>query len=632
MRYVFFLCLLSKAAFAQIADSVAYVSYLPEVKIMGVPLEKYAAGSKVEKLLLSGESSLLDHSFGNAASVYFKTYGNSQLSTIAFRGTSASHTAVLWNGVAITNPTLGQTDFSLLPVFLLDEVSLQYGTSSSWYGSGALGGSVLINSSSPVFIPHTEVSVIDEVGSFGNYFTGAKIRIAGKRVEARSKFMYRTLENNFPYTSPAIGYRKIQNDAAVKQYGFDQQFHYSLSDTKVISLDVLYTWNLRSIQPSIGTSSSDETLKDINTRINLSYTGSHRAGEVYTSLAYIDNDELYGGVDHTIARQLSALVNVDKNISPQLNVRYGISWSLFLAEVDNYNGSLSEQRVDAFTSLGYSITPRWRTTLNLRESRYAGNHAPLAPSLGTDYKLYDHAASNITVRAQISRGYRVPTLNDRYWNPGGNSNLKPEDAWHIEAGMSWKHETEKNALYIDVTGFHTSVDQWILWLPTDAGYWSPNNLQKVNAYGAESSIRYRHKTRHILTQAGVTYSYTRSKNLEGLTPSDHTSAGKQLPYVPFHLASAFYNMEWKGWLFDIRSNFTGLRYTTLDNESYQSLESYLLADVSLSKTFRWQHGHVGIRGRLNNVFDRYYENLQNRAMPGRNYLLSLIFQVEHKPK
>ncbi|MBO7314452.1 MAG: Plug domain-containing protein, partial [Alistipes sp.] len=43
------------------------------------------------------------------SSVFVKSYGRATLSTVAFRGTSPSHTQVLWNGLRINSPMLGMT-------------------------------------------------------------------------------------------------------------------------------------------------------------------------------------------------------------------------------------------------------------------------------------------------------------------------------------------------------------------------------------------------------------------------------------------------------------------------------------------------------------------------------------------
>lgn len=62
--------------------------------------------------------------------VFVKSYGRATLSTVAFRGTSPSHTQVTWNGMKINNPMMGMTDFSTIPSYFIDRTTLLHGTSS----------------------------------------------------------------------------------------------------------------------------------------------------------------------------------------------------------------------------------------------------------------------------------------------------------------------------------------------------------------------------------------------------------------------------------------------------------------------------------------------------------------------
>ena len=64
------------------------------------------------------------------SAIFVKSYGRATLSTVAFRGTSPSHTQVTWNGMRINNPMLGMTDFSMIPSYFIDDASLLHGTSS----------------------------------------------------------------------------------------------------------------------------------------------------------------------------------------------------------------------------------------------------------------------------------------------------------------------------------------------------------------------------------------------------------------------------------------------------------------------------------------------------------------------
>ena len=78
--------------------------------------------------------------------IYIRNYGSGGLATASFRGSNAYHTPVIWNGINIQNPMNGQIDFSAIPVFLSDEISLQYGGNGGVWGSGAMAGLLFINS------------------------------------------------------------------------------------------------------------------------------------------------------------------------------------------------------------------------------------------------------------------------------------------------------------------------------------------------------------------------------------------------------------------------------------------------------------------------------------------------------
>ncbi|MBX2967243.1 MAG: TonB-dependent receptor [Cyclobacteriaceae bacterium] len=610
-------------SWAQVADSVP-ATYLQEVKIYGIPPAKYAAGARVEKLQIAGSDILLTDALNGNSSIYFKTYGNHQLSTIAFRGTSASHTAVLWNGVNINSPSLGQTDFSLLPVFLLDDISVQFGTSSSLYGTDALGGSVLLNTASPLFERGMKFQVRQDIGSFGNLFSGLKLEFSNNRWHTRTKLMLRSVENNFPFTSPAVGYEKVQQHAAVQQYGVDQQFHYQFSAHSYLSLNVLYTYNFREIQPVVTNDVSDETLEDRNTRINLSYHGASVLGNIYVSTSFMDNFQQYSISSPNRTQQLNALVNIDKQLHTRTDIRYGASATVFLADMENYEAGLTDTRYDIFGSLTHGFTSTWKASLNLRQSFYENYKAPIAPSVGTEYNWLTKGRHVSVLKFQASRGFRVPTLNDRYWRPGGNPGLKPEDAWHVEGGMTWQYRQENHIVSSSITSYHTRAHDWILWQPANQGYWAPNNLQRVHVYGVELQLNSTIKQQKFSLETNVQYSYTRSKNKEGLTPNDLTTVNSQLLYVPYHQASLHSTANVNAWSAGLVVSYTGLRYTTLDNQAYLSLPAYAIANLMLDREFLWNTWKITGRAGVNNIFNTYYENYMNLAMPGRNYSLSII--------
>lgn len=610
------------SAFGQASSySSADTTYLREVRIYGLPVTSHAVGARVTQLDAGGLGTLSDK-LGSATPLYLKSYGNNQLSTITIRGTSASQTAVLWNGININSPTLGQTDLSLIPMFLFDELSVRYGGSSAMYGSDAIGGSILLGQRAPEFQKRTSAEVSQQVGSFGRTDSGIKLKVGGTRWQFVSKSMFTFLENDFSYHSPAVGYEKKQHNASVRNYGIDQQIQYRISDTQYIAMEAMYTNNHRHVQPPVTNNQSSEVLDDANTRVSINYHNASRIGILTATAAYVFNDEDYYGsvVSTNRSGQFYVQTGFDQNYGTRWNVRYGISYGQYTATSGNFDERLSEYRVDGFVSARYLIAKRWIVNANLRQAVYQDKHAPFAPSLGSEFMIVESVAHRLSVKGQGSRAYRIPTLNDRYWNPGGNRDLHPEDAWQLEGGLTWNYSAADWKIDADVSAYRGWVDQMILWRPVGS-YWAPVNLQQVSLSGWESSVKISRAIGQWMAKASAQYSYTKSINEASLDGNDQIAVGKQLPYVPLHNARLNLSAQVLQWNFFVYGDYTGKRYTTMDNAGTYALDPFFLMNVGASRTLQWKQTRWTLAAQVNNVFDLYYETLINHAMPGRNFLV-----------
>ena len=114
-------------------NSVAFQLRLDTVTIMGKrPFRDIGTTKTVLDTLILRESitnSLADI-LSQSTSIFIKSYGRGTMATASFRGSSPSHTQVLWNGININSPMLGQVDFSMIPSFFVDDMTLWHGASS----------------------------------------------------------------------------------------------------------------------------------------------------------------------------------------------------------------------------------------------------------------------------------------------------------------------------------------------------------------------------------------------------------------------------------------------------------------------------------------------------------------------
>ncbi len=593
-------------------------TYLREVQVYGMPVTSHAVGARVDKLE-AGSLGTLSDKLSADVPLYLKSYGNNQLSTISIRGTTASQTAVLWNGININSPTLGQSDLALIPLFLFDELSVRYGASSASYGSDAIGGSILLGQRPPSFSRKTVISLDQQVASFGRIDTGVKAAWGGNRWQFSTKALQTYLKNDFPYTSPAVGHPKTQNNASVRNYGLDQQIQYQINSRQYIAVEGMYTDNHRHIQPPVTNDDSHDVLNDRNTRASVKYHNVMTTGVLTATAAYVYNDEDYvnGTTETNRSDQFVVQGNFDQDYGSRLNVRYGISYARYHATSTNFDDNLVEYRFDGFVSSRYLLSRRWLLNLDLRQALYDGRYAPFSPALGTEWIIIDNAANRLSLRGQVARAYRVPTLNDRYWIPGGNPELKPEDAWQVETGLNWKRTVDRLNLEADLTAYRAWVNDMILWRPT-GNFWSPVNLQAADLYGIEASTKANLRFEDWSLHGSVQYAFTKSLNRTALGAGSTSVVDKQLPYVPLHSVRVGLSGSYQKWTLFVNGDYTSKRFTSLDNTSTFVLDPFFLMDAGVSRTARISNFDLELSVLVRNIFDVYYETLLNHAMPGTN--------------
>ena len=227
------------------------------------------------------------------------------------------------------------------------------------------------------------------------------------------------------------------------------------------------------------------------------------------------------------------------------------------------------------------------------------------------------------LKASVSRNYRFPTLNDLYFLPGGNPDLKNEQGFTYDAGVSF--DVGKQGVYKfggGVNWFDSYIDDWIIWLPTTKGFFSPRNVKKVHAYGVEVKANLAvQPAKDWLIDLNGTYSWTPSINEgEKMSPADQ-SVGKQLPYVPEHSASLTGRLSWRSWAFLYKWAFYSERFTMSSNDYTLTghLPQYFMSNVSLEKKLFFKPVDVQLKFAVNNLFNEDYLSVLSRPMPGINF-------------
>lgn len=569
----------------------------------------------------------------DASPVFVKSYGQGSLATTSFRGGGASHTAVLWNGFNLGNSMNGQLDFSLVPAGLAEEVTLQYGGAAALWGSGAVGGAVLLNSR-PVFGKGLTVDAGASLGSFGENrqqlgggFSNDRwsVGLRGYRVGAK---------NDFPFHRQRNGEeeQRRQTNAAMELGGLMAEVGNRINERQRVDVNVWWSDAERQVPPTLVQDESTDHQHDRALRTTAQW---QRLGDKVTSQvrAAWFNEELwwYGeGADSAAYSRLNTVV-AEGELRFRKGKRHlfglGLHGMLADAATDGYRTGRRQDRAALFASYRYRATDsRFTSTVSLRQEVTDGGPVPFTWSLGAEYRLRPWLAG----KANASRLFRLPTLNDLYWTPGGDPGLLPESGYGGELGLATKRDLAPGwHLEAELTGYQRTMDNWIIWLPA-GNYWSPRNLMRVWSRGVEFRGELGKQVDQVKVTLGVLTNYVVSTNERAKTAGD-ASVGKQLIYVPMYSGGGKLGLTWRNLTLGADVHYTGYRYTSTDNRQF--LVPYTLVNASASWRF-----HAGRKCLLSltadgfNLLDEQYQAMLNRPMPLRHFQVGIRMHFNQPPR
>jgi len=216
-------------------------------------------------------------------------------------------------------------------------------------------------------------------------------------------------------------------------------------------------------------------------------------------------------------------------------------------------------------------------------------------------------------------------LNDRYWGEVGSTSLLPEVSYAAEAGWQWRIGKVK----LDNNWFAQTIDQWIQWSPQQNGDYVPRNIKEVQTKGFDVKIFASAKISNLVVTPSVSYQFVESITTEA-PPDEQYTIGKQLIYTPRSTATGSIQLKWSSYFLFLNSVYASKRYTDFSNSETYALPAYVLVNVSAGKAWNIGRHRVDVNFSVYNIFNEDYQQYSARAMPGRNYNLKIIYQLNKK--
>jgi len=145
-------------------------------------------------------------------------------------------------------------------------------------------------------------------------------------------------------------------------------------------------------------------------------------------------------------------------------------------------------------------------------------------------------------------------LNDLYYQPGGNPDLKPERSFDQEVGMHFSTGKRGLSFSQDVMAYMSQVQNWIMWQYKLKGF-SPANIEKVDVKGIETNATLSYTSGKQAYKISSGYALTHSRDMGKTISESDASFGKQLPYIPVHSANAMLYLMRNNWSLTYIWNF-----------------------------------------------------------------------------
>lgn len=607
---------------------------LDEVVITHTRLQNYAMGHFIQNVdtvtsryaVVTNAAELL-RKFGYG---HIRSYGVGGVTTPSFRGTGASHTAVLWNGINIISPLNGQSDLSLLPMTFIDDVQLQSGGSASLYGSGAIGGTIQFNNKA-VFRQGFNVSLTENIGSFKTFFHGLSATWSEKKWISSTKIFQSSAENNFPFVNNnfAPPQEQTRQHNAFEQHGILQQNYFQINTKQLLSLRFWYQDNHVEIpEPTTVVRAGTATQRDKFFRSMIGWNHDYKKGHLFVQSAHVYHILDYKNplIDYASTNTFGTFINTFENsvdVSNELEWTSGANYTHETAIGKEFGGSPQRDRVAFYTAFKHQ-PGRWTNVLSARQEIVNGKLTPFSASLGLDYRLH----KVLSLFGNISRNYRVPTFNDLYFKDAfstGNPDLKMETSWSEEIGA----RVLFRQLSTQVAFFSNQVDNMIYW-GQSGGIWSPGNVRKAWTRGVESNGTFTKTFGKVSGEITARYSYTLATTEGVYDPNKVNEIGNQLVFTPKHESGVTLRFGWNSWHLSFTNNYTGRQYTDDNNNPFLALDAYNIANVWLSKDVRLNRLSILVMTEMNNLANSQVSTRPGYPLPGRNFKAGLTIRF-NKP-
>ncbi|MDG2344361.1 MAG: TonB-dependent receptor [Flavobacteriales bacterium] len=573
-------------------------------------------------------NSTIDELLSSKSAVFIKSYGPGYLSSISLRGGNAQQTSVVWNGFVINSPLNGICDLSTIPNSFVDEIDLLSGNSASLWGNGGISGAIHL-SNNYKFNDSLKIRIGSSIGSFSNVKNYFNIKKGFKNWHTSFRFFHNKNQNDFSILNPTTNETKKQTNSSIYQLSLMNENYFHLGSKSFLKIIGIYQRFKRKIPPTLNEQFSFAQQDDNIVRIfsdlkiirnknsvNIKSTFFNTVNNYYNTTSSIDS--------HNPSTSFLNEIDFKNNSLRNHQFSASIMNTYCFSNGNNYANKISQNRWAATLMYNWrSKNEKWTQSFNTRQVLNNNEFTPLTFSYGFNWKAF----KQISIYGNIGKIYRLPTINDLYWNPGGNINLQPENGYSNDVGLIASLNIKNIEIVFEPTLFNRKINNWIIWYP-NGSFWSPQNILSVWSRGIETATSVGFSIKNNLRfNMNFNSTYVLSTNEQAYYPNDQ-SIGKQLIYTPYYVFNLDFSLVYKNIAFRYSHSYNGYRFTSSDNLNL--LEAFNVANLQLAYDTKINKYPINIFYKMNNVFNENYQVVLNRPMPLINHEIGFNININKK--
>jgi vitamin B12 transporter len=550
-----------------------------------------------EEIEQAGQSTIEQLLARQSGIQYTANGGPGTNSGVFIRGASPKQSIVLIDGQRFGSATSGDAALSRIPLSQIERIEILRGPASSLYGADAIGGVIQIFTKRGDGAARLNAST-----GYGSYRTsdsslgvsgGSELVSYSLQAGQYDTDGFSAIHNkkNSSFNRDRDGYRNnsLTGSLSVRpSAGHELGLNFLTSEGN----------NRYDSSPKIKDYKNDQNVTSYSiytrNRLNQAWTSTLRLGRSTDDSTNFAN-----------AVQSSVFRTDQDQVSWQNDIKLPVGTALLAAEylkqsVSGTTDYTSSERTIRSLLTGWSGSiDSHRVQINLRrdDNSQFGGKTTGAATYGYQFTP--------AWRAHVSYGtaFRAPTFNELYYPDtgfgGGNANLKPESSKNGEAGVTWEQGEHR----FSAVQFHNKVTNLI-------NNWPPQNVNNATLEGTSLS----YNGRFSVWAAGVSVDLQRPRD-------DDT--GKRLARRADQQMNSYISRTFGGWSVGGEWQMVGERFDNATNT--KRLGGYGL--VNIFADYHLQKDWV-LFARGNNVFDKYYETVNDYATPGA----SIFVGIRYAPK